>query len=455
MIAVILLFVFVMVALHLNFQFNSWSFIDYFIFRLLIFITNISIDENLGLLTEWLFLDGLSFGLLLLTLFLFKLTYLSRSLIINKINYTNSYRIFIVWLLLRLILRFLTNRYVLFYIIFEVRLIPTLFIIIGWGYQPERLQAGVYFIIYTLMASLPLLVSLVYLKNIELGFDIYDSLLLKYELVFSSFSNRLLGIFLILAFLVKLPVFLMHLWLPKAHVEAPVAGSIVLAGVLLKLGGYGLIRVLTKSLIYVMGITHTFVRLRLTGIILVGLVCCRLNDLKALVAYSSVSHMGLVICGILTLRVWGVNGGLVIIVSHGISSSGLFCFVNILYERTGSRSLLVNKGVIRLIPLFSLFIFVLRRANISGPPSISLLSEILLVIRLNSYEEMSIILFPLGSFLGAVFTFYIFSISQHGKNYFEAARIFGGNLLEFHVLVIHILPINILIIKNDLFFSYC
>jgi len=125
---------------------------------------------------------------------------------------------------------------------------------------------------------------------------------------------------------------------------------------------------LAKALKYVFGLTFVFIGLRLVGIILVGLVCCRLNDLKALVAYSSVSHIGLVICGILSIGLWGTNGGLMIIISHGIGSSGLFCFVNMLYERIGRRSLFINRGIISILPLFTLFFFYAKWRQYLCPP---------------------------------------------------------------------------------------
>jgi len=183
----------------------------------------------------------------------------------------------------------------------------------------------------------------------------------------------------------------------------------------------------------------------------VGFICCRLNDIKALVAYSSVAHIGIVICGAITLTKWGRLGAFIILIAHGLSSSGLFCIVNIYYERTLRRRFFLNKGFIVAFPLLALLVFLLCAANIAAPPTINLLSEIILIVRLINIDYLMVLIFPLGSFLGAVFTLFLFSYSQHGIIYFSNYGFPLANFREYHILIIHVFPLNYIFFSSSLF----
>jgi NADH-ubiquinone oxidoreductase chain 4 len=141
------------------------------------------------------------------------------------------------------------------------------------------------------------------------------------------------------------------------------------------------------------------------------------------------------------------------ILRHGVSSSGLFCIVNIYYERTSSRSFFVNKGMLLLFPIFALFLFLLRAANIAAPPTINLISEIFLMVRILGFDKIMLLVFPLGSFLGAVFTLYIFSYSQHGQVYYNIYGLSIPSIREYHTLMLHVIPLNLVVLNAGIFLS--
>lgn len=391
-------------------------------------------------------IDYLSYVLILLRFWITSLVLFASHKVYKQNNFIFIFLLINVILLFFLLLTFSCLDYLSFYIRFEASLIPTLILILGWGYQPERIQAGVYFLFYTMFASLPLLVSILFI------YYYFGTVCINlYGVLFDvSITSHVWYLVTVFAFIVKLPMFLVHLWLPKAHVEAPVAGSIILAGVLLKLGGYGLIRVLPVFSLLNKNLAWVWVRIRLVGGVIVRFICLRQVDIKALIAYSSVAHMGLVLCGLVVFGWWGLNGALIVIVGHGLCSSGLFCLANIVYERLSRRSLLIRKGLLNFIPRIGLWWFLLRAGNIAAPPTLNLLGEVSLILSVVSWSKIRILGIGLLSFFRAGYTLYIYSLSQHGKFYSSLFSCCSGKVREYLILILHWLPLNIIILNGCL-----
>nr|YP_009235505.1 NADH dehydrogenase subunit 4 [Metapenaeopsis dalei]AMD15646.1 NADH dehydrogenase subunit 4 [Metapenaeopsis dalei] len=425
---------------------NSWWAVQCSLFVLSFVLSIFCFHDFNFYLSSWCFgIDSLGYILILLSFWIMALVVSSSSKVLKDNNYPSMFLLVNISLLLFLILTFSSTDYLLFYISFESSLIPTLILILGWGYQPERLQAGVYMLFYTLFASLPLLLSLISLYwvsgSLTLG--------LVNSVSGCGFITSMWYLVTVFAFIVKLPMFLVHLWLPKAHVEAPVAGSMILAGVLLKLGGYGLIRVLPLFSEINKSMSWVWVSVSLVGGFIVSLMCLRQVDIKALIAYSSVAHMGLVLAGLVVFGWWGVNGAVVVMIGHGLCSSGLFCLANMVYERVGSRSLLISKGLMNFMPSMALWWFLLSAGNMAAPPTLNLLGEISLIISVASWSKISMVVISLLSFFSAAYTLYMFSLSQHGKYYSSLFSCCSGKVREYLILMLHWLPLNMLILKSS------
>nr|UPP55912.1 NADH dehydrogenase subunit 4 [Brisinga sp. SS-2022] len=398
-------------------------------------------------------IDNLSSPLIILSTWLVPISYIASINTLNKqpIKTQQIFISLIAFILFSLLLTFSALELSLFYIAFEATLLPTLILISRWGAQKERFNASIYFIFYTLAGSLPLLIGLISLYNINLSLIIPSTYLINNIYSFNLFTLSFWWIFFLIAFTIKMPIYGFHLWLPKAHVEAPIAGSMILAAILLKLGGYGLARtILIFFTISANSISFPLVTFCIWGSLITSIICLRQTDLKALIAYSSVGHMSMVASGIFSLSSWGINGALILMIAHGLISSSLFCLANIIYERTSTRTLAITQGFKLLTPLLSLWWIITCIANLGLPPTPNLIGELFIICSIINWNISSLLIITLTTIFSAIYSLLIFQTTNNNTFPLFLSNIPPINSTEHILIFLHLFPLFLLILCPNL-----
>ncbi len=299
-----------------------------------------------------------------------------------------------------------------FYIFFESVLIP-MFVIVGvWGSRQRKIHAAYQFFFYTLLGSILMLLGIIV---IYFHTGTTDIQILSYS-NFSEYRQLFLWLAFFASFSVKVPMVPFHIWLPEAHVEAPTAGSVILAGILLKLGTYGIIRFMLPFFPYAtLYFTPLVMTMCVIGIIYSSLTTIRQIDLKKIIAYSSVAHMNFALLGLFTNNSLGIEGSLYLMLGHGIVSSALFLCIGVVYDRYHTRNILYYGGLVTVMPIFSVFFLMFTLANIGLPGTINFIGEFLVLIGIFQVNTLACFFASMSMVLGAVYSIWLYNRLIFGK----------------------------------------
>lgn len=370
-------------------------------------IEKFGINYHLGI-------DGISLWLVLLTTFLMPIVLLGAWTSIE--TRVRGFLSAVFVLQTAMLGTFLAIDAIFFYLFWELSLVPMYFMIGIWGGQ-RRIYATVKFFIFTMAGSVLMLIAIIYMMFLTqeatgtMSASLLDFYKLHIPFVAGDFFSpqTLLFFAFALAFAIKVPVFPFHTWLPDAHVEAPTPGSVVLAGVMLKMGTYGFLRWTIPM--FPEATEHwawLFMLVGVVGIVYGALVAMVQPDIKKLVAYSSVSHMGYVLIGLFALNTAGVSGGLYQMLNHGISTGALFLLVGMIYERTHSREISKYGGLASVLPLFTIFFFIITLSSIAVPMTNGFVGEFLILLGTFQYDAFFAYIAVTGVVLGAVYMLWMF-----------------------------------------------